>query len=252
MPALDTTSSQSTQLTQQQPGGLMDFIQRAASDKSFDVQKFGLLLDMQERAEKRVAEAAFNCSMLAAQSEIQPVVKNRQNSSTHSTYADLEIIDAAIRPIYMRHGFCMTFNSPSTDETGVTVSCSVLHSAGFSREYSLSGALDTMGPKGTGNKTPIQGLVSSTSYLQRVLTRMIWNVPFKGADKDGNREASDLISEQQVNQIYDMIAACEMNDKARQTFLEIAGVGSVDAIPKTSFTVLYNTLRARLKAKEAR
>ena len=71
-----------------------------AKDPSVDVTKLDALLKMQERMESRQAEAAFNKAMSACQANIEPVVRDTENSQTRSFYAKLEKVDAAIRPIY--------------------------------------------------------------------------------------------------------------------------------------------------------
>ena len=54
-------------------GALISMIERAARDPAVDIAKMERLFDMQERAEKRRAETAFNAAMAAAQAELEPV-----------------------------------------------------------------------------------------------------------------------------------------------------------------------------------
>ena len=148
---------------------LLTLMARAVQDPTIDVAKLESLLRMHARM-------AFIQAMALAQAEMQPVLRNARNDVTNSRYADLEAVDAAIRPVYTRHGFNLTFNSEPIDGAAVRIVCETSHLAGHTKEYRLDAALDLTGPKGTGNKTPLHGLGSSISYLRRYLIGMIWNV----------------------------------------------------------------------------
>src|SRR6185369_5002580 len=167
------------QLARQEPTGdlsLIQIIAQAARDPQVDVAKMQAILAMKERLEDREAEIAFNLAMKDAQQEMRPVIRDRKNPSTGSMYAQLETVDALIRPIYTRHGFSLSFNSGAPVKPGnLRVLCKVMHERGHSKDYELEGDLDTAGPQGKANKTNIQGLGSSASYLRRYLTLMIFN-----------------------------------------------------------------------------
>jgi ERF superfamily len=183
----------STALTLAPPlaDSLLNFVARAVKDPAIDVGKLESLLRIQREIIADDARLQFNRAMSAVQGEIQPVLRNARNEQTSSRYANLEAIDAAIRPVYARHGFCLAFNSEPMEGPNVRVVCEVSHTAGHSKEYRLDAALDTAGPKGTGNKTPLHGLGSSVSYLRRYLTCMIFNVVLTNEDNDGNRTRTE-------------------------------------------------------------
>lgn len=199
---------------------LLDIIRDVACNPKADVGKLERLLAIQQQQQAREAETAFNRAMKDAQSEMAPIVRDTQNVATGSMYAKLETIDQQIRPIYNRYGFCLTFNSPVTDSTGVTISCSVLHEGGHSKPYQISGALDDVGMKGSRNKTPIQALISSTTYLRRCLECLIFNIVLIGQDKDGNK-AGAVITQEQADTIESLIAELGMTPAAVSAFLEI-------------------------------
>lgn len=191
---------------------LLDIIQAFVENPQVDVDKLGQLLALREREEARAAETAYNVAMKMAQSEMQPVLRDAKNESSNSRYARLETIDRMIRPIYARHGFSLSFNSGKPEKPGaLRVICRVLHEAGHSKECELEGDLDMTGPKGTANKTSIQGLGSSASYLRRYLTLMIFNVVLTNEDDDGQK--AGWVTEQQIQAIETLIAQCVTPEK---------------------------------------
>lgn len=184
----------------QEPESLLTLISKAARDPTVDVAKMQALLDMRATLIKQEAEVDYNCAMRDAQSEMSSVVRDAQNTHTNSRYARLETIDAAIRPVYTKHGFSLSFNTVpgaepeppahAASKTAKTTElvhlvCTVRHVKGHSTKHELSGALDMSGAKGTANKTSIQGLGSSVTYLRRYLTLMIFNLTLRDEDDDG-------------------------------------------------------------------
>jgi hypothetical protein len=166
-------------------GGILNVIARAAADPNTDVDKLERLLAMQERVLGREAEQKFNEAMRACQAAILPVLKNKKNTETKSTYANLEAVSEAIDPVIYQHGFSLSFGSdasPLPDHYRVT--CVVSHTGGYSRDYHADVPLDNTGPKGTQNKTRTHGFGSSLSYGRRYLKLLIFDVAT--TDDDGN------------------------------------------------------------------
>lgn len=168
------------------PTTLMAVIARAASDPNIDVTKMERLMAMHERLVAREAEAAYNAAMKEVQSKVRYVQKDATNPQTNSRYTRLETLNAAVVPIATEHGFSMSYGTadcPTPDTIRIT--CNVQHVAGHSKPYQVDIPLDTMGPKGTPNKTRTHGYGSSLSYGRRYLTMLIFNVS-TGDDDDGN------------------------------------------------------------------
>lgn len=165
---------------------LLAVIARAASDASIDPDKMQRLLDMQMALQAEQAKREFWRAMAAAQAEMEPIKRGAYNTHLKSMYARLEDIDREIRPIYTRHGFFLSFNSDPLAGTLLTVHCLVGHSGGHQERYTLQGALDGVGAKGASNKTDIQALGSTRTYLQRYLTVGIFNITLTEQDNDGN------------------------------------------------------------------
>lgn len=169
-----------------EPANLFVVIERAAADPNVDVEKMERLFALQERLLARQAEEDFNNAMSKVQSEIEPIVRDAKNSHTQSAYARLETIHAAIVPIYTRHRFSLKFgtaDSPRQDEVRIT--CKVSR-GGHTEPHQADLPYDLTGAKGTANKPRVQAYGSSLSYGRRYLTLLIFNVPLKNEDDDGN------------------------------------------------------------------
>ena len=231
----------------QSPNALMVIIEKFTLDPNVDVEKMKALLDMQERLVNKRAETDFMQAMGKTQREIEPIVRATWNDHTKSAYVKYEQLEQHIRPIYMANGFVLTFGEEpfnSTDKNMVRLVCDVVHTGGYTKRYYLSGEIDDTGPKGTKNKTSIQGAVSSTSYLRRVLTAMIFNVIMKNEDKDGNKIVQQL-SEDQIEYIETLITETSAN---RQAFLGTYGISKVEDLPANMFRAATSVLEIK-KAK---
>jgi hypothetical protein len=166
---------------------LASFIERAARDPEFDVQKFGELLRMQREVENDQARKSFNRAMASAQAEMLPVVRDAKNSHLNNRYAKLETIDAAIRPIYTRWGFSVRYGSaPSPHEGWLRITCTVAHDDGYFEENYLDAPVSLTGSQGGRMAvTPVQAIGSTVTYLRRYLLGMVWNTVLADDDDDG-------------------------------------------------------------------
>src|SRR5690242_1953329 len=214
-----------------EPVNLLAVIANAALSPDVDVEKMRALLELKERIDENEAKKQFHAAMIAAQDEIKPVVRNRKNEHTGSKYAELEVIERAIRPIYAKHGFVLSFNSKTSEHGSITMSCTCMHRGGYSKEYELTGALDSTGPSGKQNKTGIQAAGSTVSYLRRYLTCMIYNVVLTNEDDDGVG-AAERVDHDQVNKILDLMIACGLENQKARPFLDYMGVSDVECILK--------------------
>jgi hypothetical protein len=179
---------------------MMGFLQRAISDPGFDTAKFEVVLAAVREEQAKHAERAFYAAMAEAQGEMEPIRKDAINPHTKSRYASFEAIDGTLRPVYTRHGFSVSYRTGKTDQPGVVrMICTVAHAGGHSIEAELTAALDNSGAGGRTNKTDVQAVGSTVSYLRRYILSMIWNVALAGDDDDGEssrkQQASPLRAE---------------------------------------------------------
>lgn len=222
---------------------LLNCLARAIYDPSIDAAKLQTLREI-------VADEArleFNIAMNAAQAEMLPVTRDAKNDQTNSKYARLETIDAAIRPIYTKHGFHLSFNSEPIDGPNDRIVCEVTRGR-HTKKFQLEAAPDTAGPQGKPNKTPLHGLASTVSYLRRYLTCMIFNIVLANEDNDGNRRSvsrEGTISEAEMEELHDLM----MRGRIREgTVIEkmAPGLRSIGQLPAKDYPRIKNALLSRL------
>ncbi len=245
--AQDVTLASDTQA--RVPPTVLEIIAAVARDPHTDVAKLRELLDLQERIQAKDAEIEFARAMKAAQDEMPTVYRESKNDSNQSRYAKLEALDKAIRPVYTRHGFSLSFSGVQPWEVGKTrVKCIVRHIAGHSEPHELEGEPDTAGPKGGATKTAIQGMGSTVSYLRRYLTLMIFNVMLSNEDNDGN---NDPLNADELNNMTNMLNGCNITGEDMQKFLMFAGARSVERIQRFRYSEVMSSLMKRHKKMQA-
>lgn len=190
---------------------MMALIERASRDPSVDLDKMQRLLEMRQSMQSADAERHFAGAMTAAQSEMGRVATDSINPQTRSKYASYAQMDRALRPIYSRHGFSLSFNTlPDAPDGFLRVTCLVSHREGYSRLYQIDMPADGKGARGNDVMTKTHAVGSAASYAQRYLLKMIFNVAVGETDDDGNAvsvvHAPPPITATQVEELRDMIA----------------------------------------------
>jgi len=228
--ALDERDNEKTGNAIALAGGILTVIAKAAADPKTDVDKLERLLAMQERVLNREAEQAFNAALRGAQDEIQPVLRNKSNSSTNSKYEDLEAVSDAIDPILRSHGFSQSFGTadcPMPNHYRVT--CRLSHTGGHYRDYQADVPADTMGMKGTQNKTATHGFGSALSYGRRYLKLLIADVAT--TDDDGRAAGrGGPINAEQVKVLNGLCDAVAADKVAFCKYLKIGALPELAAI----------------------
>jgi hypothetical protein len=244
----DQLSLQPAQELQRSEPSIFDLIREVTTNKEADVSKLERLIALQERAQAQQAKEQFFRAMLAAQKEMPPIVKDTKSET--GKYVKLETIQKVIRPIYMRHGFCMSFGTESVEE-GVRILCNVMHEAGHVERYIEDGPLDSVGPRGTTNKTPIHATTSTVSYLQKRLTCLIWNLVIADTDKDGDSQlpGGSCITQEQGDNLRDFVREVGLNPQQESNWLKMLDAKTIPEIPATHYMVAYRMLQARAAAK---
>jgi hypothetical protein len=219
---------------------ISEIIARAATDPSVDVDRLQKLLDFQKDQMAHQAMLEFNEAMVRAQEEIQPIARTTENTVTRSWYAKLEAVDAAIRPIYLKHGFSLSYNSVEPLVPGnIRMECRCARGVHVERYY-REAAPDTMGPKGTPTKTTLHGGASTETFLKRYLACGIFNVVFKDQDDDGG---GGFIDEAQSQNIRDLLAK---TGRTEEQFLRYMRAGSIEQIAYKDYPKAVSALRERI------
>lgn len=230
----------------EQQGNTVSIFERLAKDPAVDVAKLEKLMELQERAQARDAKALFVSAMAAAQSEMKAVAADANNPQTRSRYASYEALDRALRPIYSRHGFALSYDTDDSPKPEhVRVMCEVMHIGGHSKTYHADMPADGKGAKGGDVMTKTHAVGSAMSYGQRYLLKGIFNVRVGEEDDDGNAASSlPTISVEQCCLLDDMIAEVGA-DKAK--FLRYLKVRVLEELPAQGFKDALAALEAKRK-----
>ena len=234
----------SNELAKQDSVNFISAIERAASNPEIDIAKMQALLDMQERVLNRNAEMEFNQAMVDAQTEMRPVSADMDNKQTRSKYASYAKLDNAIRPIYTKHGFSLSFNVGETSQDMADVICYVSHIGGHTRTYHAPMPADGKGAKGGDVMTKTHAMGAAFSYGARYLLKMIFNVAVGEDDTDGNMPVERISEEQQAN-LTSLIEEIGANYHA---FLKYMQAESLDRIRADQYDRAVSALEAKRKA----
>jgi hypothetical protein len=234
-------------------GAFLAMIERAARDPNVNIANMRALMDMKKEVETDASRRAFNSAMALCQAEIKPVAKNAENRQTNSRYSTLDAIDAAVSPIYTKHGFALSFDTGESNKPDCyRILCEVTHSDGFAKNYHADIPVDGAGIKGVANKTATHAFVSTTSYGRRVLTMMIFNVTSRAGlpDDDGNsaggRVEPETIGPEQLKKLNDRIADLGQNPIQ---FRALLGVESFADIYANKFDAAMSLLSQKAARK---
>jgi hypothetical protein len=188
------------------------------------------MIEFGKTLEADAAEKAFNVAMAEAQKEMGVVATNMNNSQTKSRYADYAQLDKALRPIYTKHGFALSFNDgEGAPQDWVRIVCHVTNS-GHTRTYHKDMPADGKGAKGGDVMTKTHAVGAAQSYAMRYLLRMIFNVAVGEADTDGNMPA-ETITEQQALDLEDLLTeTANGRPNHRKAFLNFMKVEAVEQI----------------------
>lgn len=185
---------------------ILNLIERVARDPSVDMDKLVRLLELRDKTESRIKEEAFDLAMTEAQGEMRPVARDSNNPQTRSRYASYFALDNALRPVYTKHGFSLSFNQGDAPlPEYVRVECRVSR-GGHSRNYHLDMPADGKGAKGGDVMTKTHATGSAVQYGMRYLLKMIFNIATGERDDDGNAAGSgEKINEMQIGILRSLI-----------------------------------------------
>lgn len=161
-------------------------IERAVRDPSVDVDKMERLMAMQERLQEKAAETYFDNAMADAQQEMEPVRAEAKNPQASSKYASYHALDTAIRPIYAKYGFSLSFDTADApNPADIRIVCKVAHRSGHRERPHIDMPADGKGARGGDVMTRTHATGSAITYGKRYLLAMIFNVAVS-QDDDGN------------------------------------------------------------------
>lgn len=247
LPATKTERSLAAQAPDS--ASLMEAIINAGSTPGVNVENIERMMALYERLEAKKAEQAFNAAMTEAQTAIRPIAADASNPQTKSKYASYLALDKALRPIYTKHGFSLSFDTgEGAPADYIRVLCYVAHNSGHSRTYKIDMPADGKGAKGGDVMTKTHATGSAVSYCMRYLLKMIFNISIGEDDDDGNSASSNgPITEDQRKTLEDLIERSHSDVEKFVTYMKASCVAEIRA---KDFSRAVEALNLKLGAKK--
>lgn len=220
---------------------IMDLITQAVQGGA-DMATVRELKDMAKELAQDEAQRDFNTAMGQAQSEMGRVAADANNPQTRSKYATYAALDKALRPVYTKHGFSISFDTgDGAPEGHVRVLAYVAHSGGFIRTYRADMPNDGKGAKGGDVMTKTHASGAAMSYGMRYLLKMIFNVAVGEDDTDGNIP-QQTITEVQRDDLLMLINEVGGSAEVFCKYFKIDAIGNLPA-------AMYQRAVAAVEAK---
>lgn len=221
---------------------LLAMISAAAANPDVNVDKLDRLLAMRDRAIAAEREHAFDEAMAQVQIEIAPVIADGTNPETKSKYASHAGLDRAVRPIYTKYGFALTYDTePCPIPEMMTFVCFAT-AKGHKRKHTIDLPVDGKGAKGGHVMSRTHAASSGVTYAMRILLKMVFNIPVD-RDDDGNAAGRTIIDNVDPavpkiteDQIMQLREKCDAVGCSWPKFLTWAQVVKFEDIP----AALYN------------
>lgn len=164
---------------------ILSMVMQASTRPDVDIAKIESLLSIHQGMQDRENEARFDAAMAAARAGVGKIVKNKVNTHSGVEYADMDAVNAALMPALSAHGLSITARPAQAQTNGwIAVSVVIKGHGHTSQPYYMEGPPDGAGSGGKANKTGIQAIGSSYTYLQRYIIRLAFNLSVSN-DTDG-------------------------------------------------------------------
>lgn len=232
------------------PVSILDLLDRALSDKSVDVEKMSKLMDLYERVEKRNASQAYTVAMVEAQKEMDPIRTDASNPQTKSKYATYPALDRAIRPIYSKHGFAVSYDTGNDAPPDfLRVIAHVMHNGGHTQDYHIDMPADGKGARGGDVMTKTHATGSAFTYGKRYVLGGIFNIVISDrTDDDGNSAGvKEFITAEQAENIKSLI---DFTKSDTGKFCKYFKIASIAELPAKDHDRAIESLKAQPQVKK--
>jgi hypothetical protein len=231
-----------------EPLDMLTMIYRATKDPDIDANKMMQLMEMAERFEARQAAQAYAVAMIAAQKEMDPVRTDANNPQTRSKYATYPALDRAIRPIYSKHGFALSFDTgEGAPPDYVRVLVYVMHKSGHTKTHHMDMPADGKGAKGNDVMTKTHAAGSAFTYGKRYLAGGVFNIVVSDDDDGNSAGGNGPITDEQVATIAELMDRFDADVPA---FCKYMGVPAVKDIPASKYRKAIESLNLKGKQKK--
>jgi len=233
-----------------QKGEIEKLIELAVERKA-DIQVLERLFDLRERYKREWAKKRFLEDFSLMQAELPEVTKDQvvlnKDGSVRYKYATLDTIIKTVKPTLEKYGFSYFFKTEKT-ETGVKVTCVLLHKDGHSEEASFDAPVDA-----SSYMSPIQQYGSAITYAKRYSFCALLGIT---AEEDDDAQVQETDAYEEVYQ-YAKLLGLWQYEKVRNTLRKAQREGRpVDVMlnwldrTKRAFEEQLNGKVKHLKTKE--
>ncbi len=192
------------------------------------------------------AERKFNVGFVALMEDIPKLVGCRgvpdRNGNIKFEYANFEDIDAIVRPICLRHGFCYSFKETGYGDGRVTTTMLLTHRAGHTREIPCTVRIG-QGPPGT---SEAQNDAGAHTYGKRGALEMALSLRIIGA-RDDAKMLGDESKKLTPDQAFEIERRVKETNSNVEAFMRFSGAKSFADIQASK----YAELDAMLRRKES-
>jgi hypothetical protein len=222
----------------------LNFLERAARDPGFSVDKVKELMEMRQRSIMWEAEREFKAAFARLQPQLPRIVKEGKITFNGASqpYARYEDIDKAIRPLLSEEGFSVSFTFESGD-TATVCRCKLAHRAGHSETTSTP----PLPWDKSGSKNNVQAVGSTMAYAKRYALCNALNIVTVGQDNDGHGAA--YIDEEQVMKLNDLIQDCQFSPARIQKVLDWQKADKIEHIQESHYKAVKEFLEEKLRGK---
>jgi len=231
--------------------GSLALIRQAIENPNCDPDKLSRMLAFRQELEADDAKRIFNAAMHACQAAMPIVVKDTYNDHTHSKFAKLDNVAKRVKPVYIEHGFSITFSEEPCDRPDwLLIIANVRHISNHSETYKRFAPMDDKGPQGGSAKSKLHGCQSTMTYMQRQLLCSIFGVVVSDTDDDGTGGGgAKFITDDQVDQIEKYLS--NLPDEKRQGVLDLCQIDSIDQMPPAYFDGVVKKLKLSIDKQDA-
>ena len=244
MNAVEKIEAPASQLpAQSETAAVLHMIERMARDPSIDMERLQRFMEMRKEIRAEEAEREFNEAMATVQGKMRAVAADANNPQTRSKYASYFALDKAIRPVYSAEGLALSFDTEDSPKPEhIRVVCYVTRGQ-HTRKYKIDMPADGKGAKGGDVMTKTHAAGSASTYGQRYLLKMIFNIAI-GEDDDGNAATGDVkrITQEQADTIRELL---EASGKSREKFLQWAKIERVEDLRADRYEASINAINAK-------
>lgn len=245
--ALGAHHQSGTALAPASAGGVMALLERAV-EIGVTVEMMGQLMDLQERVTRQTARAAFFEALAGFQEECPDIPKSKTAEITTKsgarfgyTYAPLDAIARAIRPVLRRFGLSYSFEVEPGNGV-LTIVCVLRHVLGHEERSSFPVPIDT-----GARMSPAQANGAALTYGKRMALISVLGLTTTDEDTDAAQRQPRTVATASKEDLANIEALLDEVQQDRQKFLKYLGIDRLEQLPASTVPIAIRTLENKRK-----